>query len=202
MNHGGEAGTTRYAGSSLRANVLFGRGLESRRGDAPKARKQLDIMSRHPGGFDIDFFTKHIQPMLEQWRAPLNLTPEEVVVEVYLADRTVLPVTRVWSALTYVFLLTERDELQAVPTREITRVVAKRRSGPAPCTRSDSRRVPSRPRRAFGKASKERLILLTDCKQTGRYCLAVTDAGGADSAQSSYWLDAVASSGRLARDSG
>ena len=89
-------------------------------------------MSRHPGGFDIDFFTKHIQPMLEQWRAPLNLTPEEVVVEVYLADRTVLPVTRVWSALTYVFLLTERDELQAVPTREITRVVAKRRSGPAP----------------------------------------------------------------------
>jgi hypothetical protein len=98
----------------------------------PVSAAEIDYLSKHPGGFDRDFFEKYMPQLVSEWIAHRDLVEGGAEVLVTLRDGHTITVTHSRVALTWVVFFTEDDEAWLVPHGEVVSVVARRRQGEAP----------------------------------------------------------------------
>lgn len=83
-------------------------------------------------GFDRDFFMGHLQEVVREYREHRNLTSEDLIGYVTLANNVVLPVTGFRVGPNWVLLFTEDDQMHFAPMKEIVGVTIGRRPPPSP----------------------------------------------------------------------
>lgn len=91
---------------------------------------EFDFVSRHPGGFDREFFISSIVLHLAAYLEEQSLRIEEAQVTVQLESGIELSTIGAVAALTWVTFQTEDDETWIVPMSAVRRVSFKRRPGP------------------------------------------------------------------------
>jgi hypothetical protein len=94
---------------------------------------EIDFIRMYPGGFDRLFFEKHLPEMLADYADEQELDTLGTVEVIFtLVDGRSFRVMRITSALTWLTLWTEQEELVSVPHRDVASVIARRRAGPPP----------------------------------------------------------------------
>ena len=94
---------------------------------APTA-EEFDFFTRHPGGFDRQFFNEHLVPLLMAFMQANGIDDaSDVEIVVRLENDDELVVLHAFPALTWVAFKTS-DELRAVPMTAVHEVRARRRA--------------------------------------------------------------------------
>jgi hypothetical protein len=83
-------------------------------------------------GFDLDFFMGHLQEVVTEYREHRNLTSEDLIGYVTLANNVVLAVTGFRVGPNWVLLFTEDDQMHFAPMKEVVGVTIGRRPPPPP----------------------------------------------------------------------
>jgi hypothetical protein len=89
----------------------------------------FDFVSRHPGGFDREFFSSNLIGLLTTYLEAHGLQLEQTQVIVQLDSGFELKTIGAVPALTWVSFQTEDDETWIVPMSAVRRVSFKRRRG-------------------------------------------------------------------------
>jgi hypothetical protein len=93
----------------------------------------LEFLSKHPGGFDIDFFETFLPQHVYEYaahRGGLDSTTMEVVF--VTANGMAYPIVAARVSFTWVMIFTEDDQMVFLPHDQVIAVIVRRRQGPAP----------------------------------------------------------------------
>ena len=100
----------------------------------------LDTGPAETGFFDREFFAVAAPRLVKEWMAAKSLDERTAIVEVKLADGTVLAITHARATFSYVAFFTETDRDDAmviVPMNEVVRFTVRRRRGAPPRIRTE-----------------------------------------------------------------